>query len=464
MNRLVKIVPIVCLVLSGLFSALSAQTPVVVVAPRLIRLNLDGHILAVPYFRNYSLDQIHDYIKRAVIVIHGSNRNARDYYERILNPARRAGRADSTTLILAPQFLLEIDIEAFDLLDYTLFWSSSGWKKGDESQSSFEHERPAEISSFAIIDTILFRLVSLNPNLQNIVLAGHSAGGQFVNRYAAGNQTEAVLMSEFGIQMTYLVANPSSYLYFSEKRRVGGRLDQFAVPSENTIQDCPNYHDYKYGLKFLNRYMKRVGAERIRAQYPQRRMVYFLGADDNNPNSSSLDKSCAAMLQGKHRLERGRVYYHYLQEEFGGSITEKHKQVILPGVGHSSEQVFASDCGVYFLFDYGDCEKVTGVAETRVGVPPDRLILRQNYPNPFNAETRIEFHLLLKTPVKLNVFNLSGGLVKELISGDQIWPDGAHSVIWNGKDESGREVSCGMCFYQIKIDQALQTKRLILLK
>ncbi|MFQ6113147.1 MAG: hypothetical protein ACE5NG_03545, partial [bacterium] len=166
---------------------LHAQTPVDVVSPNYITMKIEGHNLEIPYYRNYSLSDVNQIVNRAVVVIHGTDRNADDYYERILDPAKTANGADRTTIIVAPQFLREIDIEAHNLPDSVLFWNSAGWKKGDKSLTTNEHPRPARISSFAVVDTIFNRLASKNPNLQMIVLAGHSAGGQFVNRFAAGS-------------------------------------------------------------------------------------------------------------------------------------------------------------------------------------------------------------------------------------------------------------------------------------
>jgi hypothetical protein len=67
---------------------------------------------------------------------------------------------------------------------------------------------------------------SLFPNLKAVVLAGHSGGGQLVQRYAVVGKAAAALTST-GIHLRYVVANPSSYLYFSDERpsRGGGCRD-----------------------------------------------------------------------------------------------------------------------------------------------------------------------------------------------------------------------------------------------
>jgi trehalose 6-phosphate synthase len=55
------------------------------------------------------------------------------------------------------------------------------------------------------------------PDLKTVVLAGHSGGGQLVHRYAVVGKAPAALASA-GIHLRYVVANPSSYVYFSDAR------------------------------------------------------------------------------------------------------------------------------------------------------------------------------------------------------------------------------------------------------
>jgi hypothetical protein len=89
-----------------------------------------------------------------------------------------------------------------------------------------------------------------------------------------------------------------------------------------------------------------------------RNYSYLLGAEDKDPNSPDLDKSCAAMLQGSNRLERGISYYEYLIHYFGPDITNRHRIVFVEGVSHSANGMFNSACGIRYLFDYdpnGEC-------------------------------------------------------------------------------------------------------------
>ncbi|MCG8417439.1 MAG: alpha/beta hydrolase [Proteobacteria bacterium] len=315
------------------------------ICPNRITAIVDGERMKVPYCRNYPLAARNRCVDRAVVVIHGSKRNALRYYNRTLGPALEAQSAGNT-IIIAPQFVTEEEIDTFELGDNHLFWSSGGWKSGSLSKSSDNNPRSVRYSSYSVVDDILTRLKNRRkfPKLQEIVVVGHSAGGQFVNRFAAGSPVEVGSRN-----IRYVVTNPSSYMYFTPERRVEGTLDQFAVPDTTS---CPEYNEYKYGLDDLYTYMATTGGDQMVAQYPERDVVYFLGSEDNDPNSSSLDTRCQAQLQGAHRLERGHIYYNHVQQVFGAQITQRHIKSIVPGVGHSSTGMFASECGMRYLFDY----------------------------------------------------------------------------------------------------------------
>jgi len=88
--------------------------------------------------------------------------------------------------------------------------------------------------------------------------------------------------------------------------------------------------------------------------------------------------------------------------------------------------------------------------------------LQQNFPNPFNPETNISYSLSEASTVKIEIYNIKGQKVKQLVN-DQL-PAGQHSVIWNGTDKTNTTVSSGIYFYKIKTDFGENKKKCILLK
>jgi cyclomaltodextrinase len=102
---------------------------------------------------------------------------------------------------------------------------------------------------------------------------------------------------------------------------------------------------------------------------------------------------------------------------------------------------------------------------TSVGVPPNvaqTYSLFQNYPNPFNPTTTIRFVSPSNGFVALTVYNILGQKVKELIN--EYRPMGTYQVVWDGKNNDGATVASGVYFYTLKVNNFIQTKKMLMLK
>jgi hypothetical protein len=101
---------------------------------------------------------------------------------------------------------------------------------------------------------------------------------------------------------------------------------------------------------------------------------------------------------------------------------------------------------------------------------PSVFALSQNYPNPFNQTTKIEFTLAKSGFVSLNIYDILGRKVRTLVS--EHLSSGYKSVLWDGKNDSGKDVASGIYFYQMKVgdpasggvEDFCETKKLVLLK
>lgn len=93
---------------------------------------------------------------------------------------------------------------------------------------------------------------------------------------------------------------------------------------------------------------------------------------------------------------------------------------------------------------------------------PDHYPLSQNYPNPFNPSTRIEYSVGRPGQVEIRIYNLLGEKVRTLVNEKK--QRGSYYVTWDGKNDDGYEVSSGIYFYQICIDEEILAKKMILLK
>jgi photosystem II stability/assembly factor-like uncharacterized protein len=99
--------------------------------------------------------------------------------------------------------------------------------------------------------------------------------------------------------------------------------------------------------------------------------------------------------------------------------------------------------------------------------PVLRNQLHQNYPNPFNLETWIPFQLAGESEVIIRIYDVQGGLVRELLLGRRkagYYLDKRHAVRWDGRDSRGVAVSSGVYFYTLTAKGYTATRKLIVLK
>jgi len=93
---------------------------------------------------------------------------------------------------------------------------------------------------------------------------------------------------------------------------------------------------------------------------------------------------------------------------------------------------------------------------------PSSFELKANYPNPFNPTTNIEFSLVESGFTTLKVYSVTGELVKTLTNTEL--QAGVHKFIFDGKSQSGKELSSGMYIYELKSGAYISAKKMFLLK
>ncbi len=101
--------------------------------------------------------------------------------------------------------------------------------------------------------------------------------------------------------------------------------------------------------------------------------------------------------------------------------------------------------------------RLTDINDVKDQIPND-YSLSQNYPNPFNPTTKIKFYLKQSAKVKLDIYNILGQQVAELIN--QELPSGFHEVEFNA---SG--LASGIYIYRINAgNKFTSVKKMILEK
>ncbi|MBU0984856.1 MAG: T9SS type A sorting domain-containing protein, partial [candidate division Zixibacteria bacterium] len=111
-----------------------------------------------------------------------------------------------------------------------------------------------------------------------------------------------------------------------------------------------------------------------------------------------------------------------------------------------------------FSAGYIHIQTVTDVEDiTPDGVLPETFNLAQNYPNPFNPVTHIDLSLPSASHVELEVFNVLGQKVEQLLDRDM--PAGVHRVAFDGS-----HLASGVYFYRITAGDIVQSKKMIMIK
>ncbi|MFC1607682.1 FlgD immunoglobulin-like domain containing protein [Candidatus Latescibacterota bacterium] len=113
---------------------------------------------------------------------------------------------------------------------------------------------------------------------------------------------------------------------------------------------------------------------------------------------------------------------------------------------------------VIYDFEPESFEKSTAVDNLQ----PKEFSITGNYPNPFNPTTTIDFTIPDSGYACLNVFNVSGQKVRELVAGNLY--AGKHSVTWDGRDQNGMSVSSGVYITRLMMRDKVTTGQMILIK
>lgn len=98
------------------------------------------------------------------------------------------------------------------------------------------------------------------------------------------------------------------------------------------------------------------------------------------------------------------------------------------------------------------------------GTPlPKTVRLLQNYPNPFNPHTHIRFEITERAQtVRCAIYDCRGRHVRTLLAGEL--EAGEHEVVWDGRDDSGRELGSGVFFSRLSLGGRTFTRKMLLLR
>ena len=352
-------------------------------------------------------------IHTVVITIHGSRRNADDYLccthsaalsKNPINNNNDDDDDDHGILVIAPWFLAPQDgpiVSLFNKDDDNIDDNNK-----DTKQSSFftttktttttktrqflqwkeksvlvphtwrygANSIQGNIGSYAVMDAFLDYFVQATkttktttrttmqvqfPKLQRIVITGHSAGGQYTQRWSLLSNhvlldsqqqkqkqkqqqkqqkqkqsyhstdrlplpstnamtktrtTTTPVQQHSNLSLRVVVANPKSFCYLDGRRFLMNETG-WSIPSHYHIYTCPIYNEWQWGFgpgnflptPYKDQVISQIGVDGIITRYQYRPIVYLSGHLDVVLNGQCMDK-----YQGRNRRERSRRYYDYL--------------------------------------------------------------------------------------------------------------------------------------------------------
>ncbi|KAI1266095.1 WSC domain-containing protein [Xylariaceae sp. FL1019] len=289
-------------------------------------------------------------VKRAVIVIHGLNRDPGTYMSNMLSALSQVpdgtGPDFSNTQIIAPMFPNGNDKNTgypwnatapaggYGSTSRALVWQGSGWMNGDNNQYP---RLQIATSSFDCVDQYItyFANKTMYPNMKQIVVSGHSAGAQFVQRYAMVGKDLSTVLGDIGL--TYWVGNPDSYGWLNSSR-----------PFDTS--DCATYNDWRDGLDSYepsyNTALVGKGVAAVQAIYQSRSIAYARALQDRGDTSST----CGPDTTGANRDERFFNFISYFPPTCSSGADTACDTVDYVDTGHDAGVMFASAAGRTRLF------------------------------------------------------------------------------------------------------------------
>ena len=305
-------------------------------------------------------------VEHIFIFIHGSGRNAEDYFCAATSVVPSHIR--SKVLVIAPKFLSPEDISLLSDDDNDLertqylYWQDHHvadkypvphvWRYGADALNA------PNISSYTTIDKMVEYLVenapTQFPNLKRISVAGHSAGGQFVHRWALlSNSPLWDKATQNNIEIRAVPGNPRSYCYLDHRRMIRSDDDNnnnstsnssknldYKIPSQLEFAKCPTYNDWNWGLSYdgnletpyKDHALTKIPRDEMAQRYLTSRQVTYLTGE--NDIQEQKDHCATYEFQGKTRHERAIRYYESLSKYYLDGRRHGHHLYTVPESPH----------------------------------------------------------------------------------------------------------------------------------
>lgn len=237
-----------------------------------------------------------------------------------VTPFNTWNMTNETVGIVAPAFMNMQDLQAGACKSQYLCWNSSYWQQGGSAKNP---PMKSHISSFLALDQLLDQLFlnTTYPSLNQVVVAGHSLGGQAAQRYAVLKKTKP-----YDNNVRYWIGNPGSWAYLTSKR-----------PDTNDSA-LDSYDRWPYGIhqntskvpSYARRDVVAQNGSLVAERFRNRTVGYFMSLMDVGAGV----KTAAAMWQGYNHLDRGSKFVISMGQDFPGGFPKNHTADFEPNLTH----------------------------------------------------------------------------------------------------------------------------------
>lgn len=348
--------------------------------------NIDDKVPVATYLS--TLGPIHEEntlfanIQRIIILIHGSRRNVDDYMcctSAAIPEAATGFHSSDSVLIIAPWFPATEDGTINVTVTPSQINSSSQFDVlrwiGNSPTQIFHTWRygagainDPSISSYDVVDFMLTHYIydiHKFPSLNSVVVTGHSAGGQFVQRWTLlsnairDHDLDAIVRTP---AMRTVVANPKSFAYLDSRRWMSSTRAsskemepmEFRAPTAIEQARCPSYNEWEWGLDarespllapYVQNAIEAAGGKNVIVQrYAKRDIIYLSGEQDILWNGD-----CNDQMQGPNRRTRSERFFSALPFVYNATKI-RHERWVVPDVHHDHCLMYQSLQGRKALF------------------------------------------------------------------------------------------------------------------
>ena len=177
-------------------------------------------------------------------------------------------------------------------------------------------------------------------------------------------------------------------------------------------------------------------------------------------NSGSIDITYSNIeggFTGTGNIDANPLFCDYWSGSWPQLAGNYHLTFLSPAIGKGENGVNMG------AFDVGcDIDTALLSVDEPIDVTPTEYALHDNYPNPFNPTTTLRFDLPEVSDITLTIYNMLGQKVRTFNM--QNTSAGYHSIMWDATNNLGEQVGAGVYLYQLRANQFVKTRKMVLLK